>query len=355
MIFRKILLFSCLGLLAFVAACTQEEETAQAPVIRPAKLIEVSEATSVRVLRLPAVVGAEDTSELAFEVSGELLELQIAEGDTVERDQVLAELDKRTFQNDVASAQAQFDNAQIEFERAEQLVTQEVIARSVLDERRSSRDTAQASLDSALKRLDDTTIRAPFDGIVADIFVESFESIRAQEPILTLQSDGDREAIVQVPASFVVNIENLDPIDIGLELDAAPNVIMPSEFSEAVSVADPDTQTFEARFTFTPPEGFLVLPGMTGILTGRFETRSDDGGSQQNITLPIAAIVAEAGEPFVWVVDESTMTVSRRNVEVEPGPGGSVIVNSGLDSGDVVVGAGGHYLHEGAEIRRAGS
>lgn len=347
--------FFAVAFSGLLVACEPTEEVAQEPVVRPAKLIEVSESTAVRVLRLPAVVGAADTSELAFEVSGQLLELGIAEGDSVEKGQVLAKLDQRSFVNDVTSAQAQFDIAQLEFERAEQLSARDVVAQSVLDERRSVRDSAQAALDSARKRLDDTIITAPFAGIVADIYVESFESIRAQERILTLQSEGDAEAVVQVPASFVANIENLNPIDIGLALDAAAGAVMPAEFSEAASVADPDTQTFEARFSFSPPPGFLVLPGMTGILTGRFETLAENGAGEQIITLPISAVVAEAGEPFVWIVDETSMTVSRRAIEVEPGPGGSIIVRNGLESGEVVVGAGGHHLHEGAEIRRFGS
>ncbi|MEL7029623.1 MAG: efflux RND transporter periplasmic adaptor subunit, partial [Pseudomonadota bacterium] len=332
-----------------LVGCEEEIEEAPTKVVRPAKLIEISETTSVRTLRLPAIVGAASTSDLAFQVSGTLQELQIDEGRLVEKGDVLATLNQRDFINDVASARAQFDNAQIEFERAETLVAANAIARSVLDERRSQRDTTRAALDSALKALEDTTIRAPFDGVVADIFVESFENITAQAPILTLQSQGDAEAIVQVPASVVANIENLAPVDIELELDAAPGRLMPAEFSEAASVSDPNTQTFETRFSFSPPAALTVLPGMTGILTGRFETRTEEGQGEVLITLPIDAIVAEAGQPYVWIVDEQSMTVARRDVEVEPGPGGNVVAKSGLKPGDTIVGAGGKYLYEGAE------
>ncbi len=338
--------------IAGLSACGQTVEEAAPKLVRPAKLIEISETVGVRTLRLPAVVGAASTSDLAFQVSGQLEALEIEEGQLVEKGAVLARLDQRDFVNNVSSARAQFDNAQIEYERARKLVAAEAIAQSVVDERKSRRDTTRASLDSALKALDDTVIRAPFDGVVADIFVESFENIRAQAPILTIQSQGDAEAIVQVPASLVANIENLNPIDIGLELDAAPDLVMPAEYSEAASVSDPTTQTFESRFSFSPPDNLVVLPGMTGMLTGRFETLSEDQENALLITLPISAIIAEAGQPYVWMVDEETMTVSRRDVDVEPGPGGNVIVTSGLQPGDVIVGAGGQYLYEGAEVRR---
>lgn len=329
---------------------TTEESTER--LVRPAQLVTVSSAVGVRRLKLPAVVGAAATSDLAFQVSGELQELQISEGDQVVKGQVLAALDQRDFLNDVASARAQFNNAEIEFERASRLVAENAIAQSVVDERKSTLDTTRASLDSALKSLDDSVIKAPFDGIVADIFVESFENIQAQSAVLTLQSQGDAEAIVQVPASVVANIENLNPIDIELELDAAADRPMPAVFSEAASVADPTTQTFETRFSFSPPENLVILPGMTGLLTGRFEARAADNEDGLLIRIPLAAVVAEAGQPYVWLVDEDTMTVSKRTVMVAPGPGSTVIVQNGLEGGDVIVGAGGHYLYEGAEIRR---
>ncbi|MEM6651625.1 MAG: efflux RND transporter periplasmic adaptor subunit [Pseudomonadota bacterium] len=334
-----------------LTSCSQTSEVAETEpnIVRPVKVLNVSADSRVRSIKLPAIVGASDSSILTFQVSGSLLELGISEGDEVERGQVLAQLDQRDFRNSVTSAQAQFENAQIEFERAERLIAENAISRSVFDQRRSQRDVSRASLDSARKQLDDTTIRAPFSGIVADIHVESFETIGAQQPVLTLQSAGDAEAIVQVPASLVVNIQQLEPIDTFLELDAAPGVRLPATFVEAASAADATTQTFEARFAFSPPDELVILPGMTGLLVGRFQTIAAD--EAPGIAIPINAVLAEAGETYVWTVDTETLTVSRRDIEVGAGVDQGVRVTSGLEEGDMIVGAGGAYLTEGAEIR----
>ncbi|MEM1087728.1 MAG: efflux RND transporter periplasmic adaptor subunit [Pseudomonadota bacterium] len=337
--------------LAALTACGGEVETPgeEQAVVRPVKVIRASADEQIRSIRLPAIVGAADNSILTFQVSGLLQELQISEGEEVERGQTLARLDQRDFRNSVNSAQAQFDNTQIEFERAERLIAENAIARSIFDQRRSARDVARASLDSARKRLDDTTIRAPFSGVVADIHVESFETVGAQQPVLTLQSAGDAEAIVQAPASLIINIQQLEPIETFLELDAAPGLRLSATFVEAASAADPTTQTFESRFAFTPPADLVILPGMTGLMTGRFRTNvtEDIGG----IIIPVSAILAEAGATYTWIVDEETLTVSRRSIEVSSGVGEGVRVINGLQEGDLVVGAGGAYLTEGAEIR----
>ncbi len=334
-----------------LSACDSADAPEPTAVVRPAKLITVSQAQQETAVRLPAIVGAADSSLLTFQVTGLLQELLVSEGETVERGQVLARLDQRDFRNSVTSAQAEFQNAQSEFERAEQLVERGTVARSVFDQRRSQRDVARAALDSARKRLDDTVIRAPFAGVIAEIYVEAFESVGAQQRVLTLQSAGDAEAIVQVPASLVINIQQLEPLETALTLDAAPGVRLPAIFVESASAADPTTQTFEARFAFTPPDDLVVLPGMTGLLFARFRTPAANGQADGVATVPLSAVLAEAGEPYVWLVDQETMTVTRRSVEVGQGVDESVVILSGLVDGDVIVGAGGAYLFEGAKIR----
>lgn len=333
-----------------LSACDNTPEVETAPPVRPAKLIEISAESNIRSIRLPAVAAAADSSVLTFQVSGVLQNIDVNEGDEVERGQVIAELDERDFQTAVASAQATFDNAQIDFTRTETLVERGSAARSMLDQRRSQRDVARASLNSARKALDDTVLRAPFDGVVADLHVENFETVTPQQPIATIQGNGLAEAVVQVPATIVVNADQIEPIELYVEWDAAPGVQMNAVLGEFASLADPSTQTFETRFGFTPPDNLLILPGMTGILRGQFRIAGEQSADAQ-IVAPISAILAEAGQTYVWLVDPDAMTVSKRDVVVSPGIGETVVIASGVAPGDVIVGAGGHYLREGAEIR----
>lgn len=348
-------------LLAVLASACGEPDTGpvEAPV-RPAKLVVVERSSEVKTLRLPLVVGAAETSVLTFQVAGVLQRLNVFEGDEVSEGDVLAQLDQRDFRNDLSAAQAQFDTAEAEFQRAASLLAEDAIARSTFEQRRSARDVAQATLDSAQKRLEDTTIRAPFDGVVAVIHVESFESVPPQQPIMTLQSDSTAEAVVQMPASIVVNAEQIVPLQLYAELDAAPGVRMNAILAETAAIADPTTQTFEVRFGFSPPDTLLVLPGMTGILHGQFRLATET--EDDRIVIPLNAVVASAGAPYVWVVDEPTMSVSKRPVVVRPGIGESVVVDplirddngetvSGVEAGEVLVSAGGHYLSEGVQVR----
>ena len=344
-----------LGLLCaaglFIVACGEAAEMEAAPVMRTAKLIEIVPSKDIEVFRFPAVISAFDSSVVTFQVPGLLQDIQVKEGEDVGKGQVLARIDQRDYKTALQSAQAQYDNASLEYERAKRLIESDAISRSVLEQRESQRDIAKANFTRSQKALNDTVLRAPFNGVVADVHIKNFETAVAGQPIMTLQSNGLSQALVQVPASVVVNSEQINLLDVYLSLDADPTLKLPAELSENLAIADQATQTIEARFTFTPPKKLVILPGMTGTLNGQYNYITDSTGQVQHPIVPISAVQSEAGKTYVWLVDSETMSVSKQAVTVQPGVSNAVVVSGGLSVGDVIVGAGGHYLSEGATVR----
>ena len=344
-----------LGLLCGIGflftACSEAPEVKSVPAVRTAKLIEIQPYQDVEVFRYPAVISAFDSSTMAFQVPGLLKSIDVKEGENIRKSQVLARLDQRDFKTAIQSAQAQYDNAALEYGRAKRLIESNAISVSVLEQRESQNDIAKANLTQAQKALSDTVLKAPFDGVVADVHIKNFEAAAAGQPIMTLQSDGLSQALVQVPASVVVNSEQINLLDVYLSLDADQTLKLPAVLSENLAIADQTTQTIEARFTFTPPEKLVVLPGMTGTLNGQFRYINETATVMQYPIVPISAVQSEAGKTYVWLVENETMRVSKQDVTVRPGVSETLVVSGGLSIGDVIVGAGGHYLSEGAKVR----
>lgn len=344
-----------LGLLCaagfLITACSEAAPVKSQPVVRTAKLIEIQPSQDIEVFRYPAVISAFDSSTMTFQVPGLLQDIKVKEGQDVRKGQVLARIDQRDFKTALKSAQAQYDNAALEYDRAKRLIAGEAISRSVLDQRESQHDMAKANLARAQKALNDTVLKAPFNGVVADVHIKNFETAAAGQAVMTLQSEGLSQALVQVPASVVVNSEHINLLDMYLSLDADPTLKLPAVLSENLAIADQTTQTIEARFTFTPPKDLVILPGMTGTLNGQYNFNTDNALQIQNPIVPINAVQSEAGQTYVWLVDGATMRVSKQAVTVHPGVSNTVVVSGGLSVGDVIVGAGGHYLTEGAQVR----
>lgn len=333
-----------------VSGCGQNtviEKTEAKP--RPVKLIEVEQDGERESLSFPAVIDAVQSSRLAFQVSGQITQLNIIAAQEVKQGEVLAQLEQRDFVNNRDSARAQFTAAQSEYERAEQLSGEGVVSANELEKILSQRDIAKANLDSAEKALSDSILRAPYDAIVVDVDIQELENTQAGTAIIGLMGKGQMEAIINMPASIVATVNaNTSPLA-GVKLDAAPDTVIPATFRRANLEADTATQTYEARFAFTPPQNLNVLPGMNASLEISFFRQQGD--SALAVSVPTDAIFSQGEEQFVWIVNPQDMTVSKRKVLVRDGIGSSLLITEGLEAGDRVVGAGASYLAEGMQVR----
>ncbi|MEO1045881.1 MAG: efflux RND transporter periplasmic adaptor subunit [Pseudomonadota bacterium] len=355
---KTIIHFVTATALLLLTACSGGEGE-EAEIIRPAKLHVVQAASETFDNSFPAIIEASQSSTLAFQVGGFLQDFPVRNGQAVRRGEVIGRLDQRRYRNAVTSARAQYEAAEAEYQSAERLLEQDAIARLVVEQRKSQRDTALAQLDSAQKDLADTLLRAPFSGLVAEKHITEFENVQPNQDIVTLQTIGAAEAAVSVPASLVARLA--DPEDIRtnnsssddyetyIVLSSAPDLKIPGRFLAATTQGDTQSQTFKVNFAFTPPDNMVVLPGMTATV---YSSRSlVQGEKTSSLSVPLGAILSDGKQRFVWVVDTKTMAVAKRKVKTATGAGENIAIVSGLKPGETIVAAGAAYLHEGMTIR----
>ncbi len=192
---------------------------------------------------------------------------------------------------------------------------------------------------------------APYSGAIAKISVEKLQIIKSGQPAITILGKGGLEAKINLPSSIIANAREQEypPSDSYVVLDVAPDRHIPVTFTEVSLEADAASQTYAVTFTFDAPEDFNILPGMNAVVWFKDPSRSAD--NIDRISIPLTAISVEGEQKYVWVVNEGTMTVSRRNVVVEEGVGFSLNVTAGLQSGETIVVAGVSSLSEGMKVR----
>lgn len=342
-----VLLVTLIGL----SACQQEADVVPDPSARPVKTMVVEETREIRELSLPAVIEAGRSAELTFQIAGTVVELNMVEGQPVVEGALLARLDQRDARNRVAQSQAEFDNAEAEFERATRLFEQDAIARSVLESRETQRDVAEASLATSRKALSDTELRAPFSGVISKTDVREFQNVQAKEAVANIQSR-DLEAIVNVPSIIVAQLPRVQSRGVSIQLDALPGVMLPATLNEARTEADASTSTFRVSFSFEAPEEVLILPGMTATA---FASVAAASGEEQDlgVSIPLSAVLAKGDDKFVWRIDPDSNQVQAATIEVGSGATpGAVRLISGLEPGDEIVIAGASYLTENQLVSR---
>jgi RND family efflux transporter MFP subunit len=339
--------------LALVACGEQPSQTAE-PVSRPVKMFTVGEVHRGQTLRFPGSVSAVQQSDMAFEVSGRIIDMPVTEGDLVKKGAILAKLDPRDYEAERARARAERNAARADFNRYNQAYKSKAVTPQQVDIARRALEVAQAGLQQADKAVEDTVLRAPFPGRIARKLVEDYANVQAKQPVLILQSDDALEMKVNMPESDWVGYRPVesaadieDGLDIKVVISSLPDRPIPARITAFSSKADPVTRTFEVTVGFEPPDAVTVSPGMTGHVAYTPPLES----TQDELRVPAGAVVATADStPFVWLFDQASGTVTDRPVEIGKLTDGSIQILSGLEKGDRIAISGVHSLTEGFRV-----
>jgi RND family efflux transporter MFP subunit len=340
-----------LGLL--VAACGAAPEAVP-------KIVTIVDAQTISLedfapqLALTGVIEARNETQLAFRVTGQVTERLVDVGDHVDAGQVLAKIDDAGQQADLKAAQAALDaaNAQVDvaqatFDRQTSLLAQGVTTRSSFDAAQTalqtaqgSRDGAQAQLDTAKEALTYTTLAAPAAGVVTKRNLEVGEVAQAASPIFVVAEDGPRDAVFNVQESAFLN--QTGDVSIALALTADASVTAKGSLREVSPVLDPETGTVLVKVANDNPP--------VGITLGGSVTATAAASPTPQVILPWSALWSRDGEPSVWVIDPQNDTVSLQGVTVRTYQTGSVVIEAGLQPGQLVVTQGGKLLVPGQTV-----
>jgi RND family efflux transporter MFP subunit len=210
----------------------------------------------------------------------------------------------------------------------------------------------EGSIVEAKLNLDDCTLRAPYDGVIAKRFVELQQNVKAKQPIVQFQDVDEVLIAVDVPETVMAGeIQRADIVQILAEIGAAPGVQFPVNIHEMAQKADPVTQTFRVRVGMRSPPELNLLPGMTAIVTLHYRRASILGST---LLVPVAAVTKNAkGEQVSWVVGADG-TVTSRAVTVGGVTGGQIEIVRGLEPGERIAVAGVTFLREGMKVRDLG-
>ena len=282
------------------------------------------------------------------------------------------------------SAEATLANARSEFRMAEQLIRTRAISRLEFERAETAVSVAQESQEAARQTLEagliareedvqakeavirglegqvveanlqlaDSTLRAPYDGVIAQRFVEQGQNVRAQQPVVKFQDVNEVEIAVDVPeAVMVADLRAADILQLVAEFTAVPGLQFPVHIKEVAQRADPVTQTFSIRVAMQSPEGVNLLPGMSATVSMTYRRAGILGG---RVMVPVSAIFkSPSGEQVAWVLTPE-QTVSRRPVTLGEASGNQIEVSSGLQSGDRIAVAGVAFLRDGMKVRDLG-
>jgi len=276
--FYMVALFVLLAMVFSFGGCGKKEEPVKKEVVRPVKTITIQAAGASASRSYPAQVRASRRVDLAFKVAGPLVELPVEEGQDVKRGQLIAKILPRDFKIRLDQAKAKALQAEQQYQRYRDLYAKNQVSKADFDRYKSQRDVAVAQEADAKNALKDTSLKAPFAGIIAKRYVENFEEVQAKQPIVFLQDIRQVEMLINVPESEMSTVRGEIKAKAYAQFPTAPDKRWDLGLKEFSTQADPKTQTYQVVTVMPQPEEINVLPGMTGTvvieLTGEGETEA---------------------------------------------------------------------------------
>jgi membrane fusion protein, multidrug efflux system len=341
-----------------LASCNKTPE-AKAPEARPVRTVVATPSESGETVVLTGHVAAETEASLGFRVGGRVIERLVNVGDHVETGQDLAKLDPqdevnalRSAQAALAAAQARLTQARDAFERQRQLLTSGHTPRSVFDQAQKELQTAQANVDDVDARLTNqalrvswTILQADAPGTVSAAEAEPGEVVQPGQMIVRIARRNGRDAVFDVPGGLLREAPGNPDITVRLADD--PSIVAMGRVREVATQADPATRTFEVKVGLTDPPPEMRL-GST--VTGSLQLKSEPV-----MAIPASALTSLNGQPAVWLVDPQNLTVFLHTIQTAKFDPDTVVVEHGINTGDIVVTAGVHALHPGQKVRLLGA
>lgn len=297
------------------------------------------------------VIQAVRQSTVAAQVPGNVTALLVKAGDTVKAGQVLARIDARDTsagllrsQADVAQAEAQFNQARLQWERSQQLKAQGFISDAALDGARAQWQAAQAGVAAARAGRSQaalaqgfTTVTAPFDGRVLSTHIEMGDLANPGRPMLTLYAPRPLRAVVQVPASQADAVRSAQRVEVEVPTTGGQTVWLKPTQVVALPGTDPVSQTVEWRLELAD---VATLPGQTvrvrfAGLSAPAAAASGTAGAAP-LTVPSAAILRRGELTAVYVVRGQRFMLQAVRTSTPATSTGPVTLLSGVRPGDVI-------------------
>lgn len=352
-------------LLLISPGCKKREQNVPAQEVYPVKLFNITDSCKYSYRIFPARVRASRRVKLAFQVSGPLVEFPVRQGEEVKEGQLLAQIDPRDYQHSLELVEAQFNQESAEFKRYTQLINENAVSMAAYEERKRNYRIAEVNLKIARKALEDTTLHAPFAGIVAEKYVFNYHNVSAKQPILSLQDVDMLEIVVDVPEADMLTpagqrtllFENVEKqLQPTVNFPTISNRHFPLKIKEFEAEADPVTQTFKFILQLKTPDDLRVMPGMTAVVRVREDFFiSMIPHNHKCFRIPCDAIFqGNDQKSYVWLLNPQSMIVRKHEITLRQGlpEKDTVMVNSGLKEGDEIVMAGVHSLRDGVKVRR---
>ncbi|MDR2292294.1 MAG: efflux RND transporter periplasmic adaptor subunit [Prevotellaceae bacterium] len=332
--------FTCAMLFLLITACAENKKDNAHKKTVSVKTVEIKSANEISSRNYVGVVEEESSSALSFSISGNVINVYVAEGQKASKGMLLAQVSAENLQSSYDAAQATLKQAEDAMARMQMLYDSQSLPEIKYIEAKTKLEQAKSAARIAEKNISDTKLYAPFEGIIAKRLIDIGENVIPGKPVFTLLKINSVKIKFSVSENEISNIDRHG--DATIVVAALDNKQFKGLVTEKNLTANHITHTYDAKIKLKNDSGELI-PGMA------CRVLLNENYDSEIFVLPNnSVLVSHDGRYFVWLVKNGCATATTVNIGNFTDSG--VIIESGLNIGDKVIVEGYHKVSEGMKI-----
>ncbi len=346
----------CMVVVLILTSCTREDDRTPTDETEKAYMVRVVRAIPQDVpatVELAATLEADEELTISAEVEGTIRSVLRDEGDRARKDEPLALMDEADFRLRMEEKEAELEKiraelgfAQKELERRKELLEEGIVSRQEYERflvQRDSLASLKRAVESALqierRKLEDSRIKAPFDGIVAERYITEGSYVRKGDRLFRFLRIDPLKLTINVPERRLKEVEQGQKVLIRVDPYG-------KEFEGRIYFTSPyidrSTKTFLAKALVENRDG-LLYPGISADVT--IMTALIKGG----FVVPEKAVIFDEEGRILFVVKDGV--AEKRRIRTVGRFKGEVIVVEGVKEGELLVVDGASALTDGAKVK----
>ncbi len=290
------------------------------------------------IFKTKGVLIPDEEVDLSFETSGKITNIYFQEGTSVRKGALLAKVNDNTLQAELKKLEAQMPLAQDRVFRQKSLLAKDAVSQEAYESVNTELEKLKADIELVKARIDQTELRAPFDGVIGLRQVSEGTYASPSTIISRLTK------ITPLKLEFSVNERQSNDIKQGTPirfmLDNDLNVYEASVFA-VESRLDGNTLSLRARALYSNPGGMLK-PGRSANIEIKLQE------IKNTLVIPSLSTIAEMGRDIAYIYKDGkaqqvTLTKGMRTAS-------SIQIIEGLQPGDTLITSGVMQLRDGIQV-----
>lgn len=292
------------------------------------------------------VTGSLESLNDAFispETNGQVESVPVVRGERVEKGDLLVKLNTDVLDKNIDEVKTNLRLASDLYDKQEELWEKNIGSELQFLEAKNRKESLEARLATLEAQVDMSYVRAPFDGIVDDIFIKTGELASPGMQLLHLVNLEKMRLTARVSESFLGNVHKGETVD--MRVSALPGKSRQETISRVGKVIDPSTRTFVIEVQLENPDEML-RPNMLSSL------RIRDYQNDSALVVPSIILKQDFKGTFLFLAESSENEIRAKKQYVKTGMTveDRTMITSGIEPGDRVIVKGYNLVGEGSIV-----